>query len=132
MHGRSCDRPEAVLVDGTAGAAVLVELLGPLVLAQVGGPDLGNGLGANCDPKLLGALHPLVELLDQRLDCGAGDGQARLAILRIIRSVGFPRHILQAQRHDAARTIIGGGLVGAVPQPPRDVTTCAVQVRRPN
>lgn len=119
------------MADGTAGAAVLVELLGPVVLAQVGGPDLGNGLGANFNPKLLGALHPLVELPDQRLDCGTGDGQARLAILRIIHSVDFPFHILQAQRHDVARIIIGG-LGWGRPQPPRDVTTCVVQVRQPN
>jgi len=96
----------AISADGSGWAAVFVKLIDPVVLAQVGDPDLEDGLAAAFDPELLRALDPLVELLNQRLHRRTGDGQARLAIVRVIHPVGIALHILQGQRHDASRIVI--------------------------
>ena len=70
--------------DGWAARAVFMKLLDPIVVAQVGCPALEDGLGPAFDPELLRTLDAFIELLDQRLHGGTGDGQAGLSIRRII------------------------------------------------
>ncbi len=63
VHGRSCGRPDAVSADGSAGAAMLVETLEPVILTLKSCPDLEDRFGTTLDPKLFSALDPFVELL---------------------------------------------------------------------
>ena len=82
MHDRSCGGFPAVLADGPASGAMGVELPGPVVNAQVGGPHLQDQLGPGFGPELLRPFPAVVELFDQRLHHGAGDVWCALASVR--------------------------------------------------
>ena len=79
-----------------AAGTMLMKLLAASVVAEIGCADLKDCFGTAAQPELLGALDPLVELLDERFDRGAGYGQALPAIIRVVHAIDVLPDISQA------------------------------------
>src|SRR5215211_4946958 len=65
-------------------------LVESLVLAQHGGADRQYAFRSVFVPELLGPLHPVVDLLDQRLDPRTAHRQTRLPVLGVL----HPLHVV--------------------------------------
>ena len=65
VHVRLCGQFPAIPADGPSAGPVVVKPDDSIVLTEVGGPDLKDGLRAALGPEHLCALDAEIELLDQ-------------------------------------------------------------------